>query len=114
MLTELWPVVLLGLTVAFTALPLVTVVALLLDTRRPVVGWVFTGSYAAGIFLVYVFFSIGAVGIGIPAIAPDGATEIAAGVILLGTATVLALMPPRPHRERARTRGAGRGRGRCR
>lgn len=90
-----------AIVVAITALPVLGVIAVLLDSGRAARGWVFTGCYASGLVVVFVVASFGLAQLQIPRLRVRGVTELAAGVLLLAVAGTLWLVrrrhASRPH-----------------
>lgn len=73
-----------GLVVAFTTLPVISVIAVLLGTKKAANGVWFTVSYAIGLAIVFTLASIGVDQIRWPRTrTPSGVLEVCAGALLL-------------------------------
>ena len=72
-----------GLVVAVTTLPVLAVIAVLLDSGRASRGWVFTAAYALGLVVVFAAASFGLSQLRLPRLQAPGVTSLAAGVVLL-------------------------------
>lgn len=95
--------------VAFTVLPFLAVVAVLLDSGNPRRGWELTAGYALGLLAVFAAASFGLARVHLPRLRDTGVVEVIAGALLLliaggmwwwrrdGTATH---RPARPRRRR--------------
>ena len=93
-----------AVVVAFTTLPVLAVIAVLLDTGRPARGWQLTAGYAAGLVVLFVVASFGLARVPLPRFRDAGGIEIAAGVLLLLVAFGLGYW--HPHRSATRTHTA--------
>jgi hypothetical protein len=80
LLVELLP---LALTVAFTMLPIIGTLIVLLSSERASRGWLITAGYAAGLALTSTVATVGLVRTGLPDLSGGGFVELAAGAALV-------------------------------
>jgi threonine/homoserine/homoserine lactone efflux protein len=107
-----------AVVVAFTVLPLLAVIAVLLDSERPARGWQLTAGYAFGLGMLFTAASFGLAHLPLPRLGDLGLVEALAGAALLLVAGALWLWrrhrardprPPRAHgTPSAHQMGAGR------
>ena len=92
-----------AVVVAFTTLPILAVIAVLLDTGRPARGWQLTAGYAAGLVVLFVLASYGLARVSLPQFRDAGGIEIVAGLLLLAIAFALGYWHPHHTATRAHT-----------
>lgn len=92
-----------AVVVAFTTLPVLAVIAVLLDTGRPARGWQLTAGYAAGLIVLFVAASFGLARVSLPQFRDAGGIEIVAGLLLLAIAIVLGYWHPHHTATKAHT-----------
>ena len=92
-----------AVVVAFTMLPVLTVIAVLLDTGRPARGWQLTAGYAVGLVALFVLASFGLAQLSLPRFRDAGGIEIVAGLLLLATAVALGYWHPHRSTTKAHT-----------
>ncbi|MFS0892706.1 GAP family protein [Microbacterium sp. 179-I 3D3 NHS] len=95
------PIISLAIAVAFTVLPIVAIIGILVDTGRASRGWMLTAGYAVGLASVFLVATAGLVRLSIPKLAHPAVVEVVAGAALLVVALVLHLL-------RGREKGTGR------
>lgn len=91
-----------AVVVAFTTLPVLAVIAVLLDSGKASRGWAVTCGYALGLAVVFAAASFGLGQLPLPRLRVRGVTELAAGTLLLLLAAGLWLW--RRHRAARRPR----------
>jgi Sap, sulfolipid-1-addressing protein len=75
-----------AVVVAFTVLPVLAVIAMLLDSRKPSRGWELTAGYAVALGALFAAASFGLARLPFPRLSISGVTEVVAGLLLLAVA----------------------------
>ncbi len=75
-----------AVVVAITTLPVLAVIAVLLETGKAARGWQLTAGYAVGLTALFAAASFGLGRLPLPHVRIRGVTELAAGVLLLAAA----------------------------
>jgi hypothetical protein len=86
------PIVSLAVAVAFTVLPIVATVGILVDSGRASRAWMLTIGYAAGIAALFAAATAGLVRLSLPKLAHPAVIEVGAGIALLLVVVVMTVL----------------------